>query len=72
MAADLNEMRNMFGKSLALVSPLPKGVVLKEEHLTTKKPGSGIHPDQITKIIGRTLVHDVSHERLICWEDLSG
>lgn len=71
MATDLNEMRSMFGKSLALLSPLPKGAVIRAEDLTTKKPGSGIHPEQISKIIGRTLLHDVSHERLIRWEDLS-
>lgn len=71
MAADLNDMRKMFGKSLTLTAPLTKGTVLKTEHITTKKPGSGIHPDQISKIVGRTLAHDVTHNRLIRWEDLS-
>ena len=71
MAADLNDMRKMFGKSLAFTASLARGVVLKKEHITTKKPGSGIHPDQISKIIGRTLARDVTHNRLIRWEDLS-
>ena len=71
MAADLNEMRKIFGKSLALTTTLAKGTVLKKEHITTKKPGSGIPIDQISKIIGRTLARDVAHNRLIRWEDLS-
>jgi len=71
MAADLNEMRKMFSKSLALAEPLLKGTTLKKEHLTSKKPGSGIDPNQISKLIGRSLVHDTPSDRLICWEDLS-
>lgn len=71
VADAMSTMRSLFTKSLALVCPLPKGVVLTSEMLTEKKPGTGIPLSKIGDVIGRTLAHDVPSDRLLTWEDLS-
>ena len=71
-AEALVEMRQIFSKSLAVKSDLEAGVVLSAEMLTTKKPGSGIPPDQLPKVVGRRLRGTVPHDRLLRWSDLTG
>lgn len=70
LAAELAQMRDLFGKSLAMVSPMPAGTVLTAGDLTTKKPGTGIPPNELETVIGRTLKQDVAADRLLNWEDL--
>lgn len=70
MAAHLRPIRNLFSKSLAPVRDLPAGIALTEDMLTLKKPGNGISADLLTKVLGRRLVHGVTQERLLKWEDL--
>ena len=71
MATELGPMRAMFGKSLALVSDLPAGERLGREHVTLKKPATGIPPSRLNEVIGRRLARDVSSERLLTWDDLA-
>ena len=63
-------MREMFSKSIAPTRPLSQGDVLTREMLTSKKPGGGIRPDEIEKLLGRTVRHDIPADRLLRWEDL--
>jgi N-acetylneuraminate synthase len=70
IAQDLGPLRAMFGKSLALVSDLRAGERLSSQHLTLKKPATGIPPDRMIEVLGRRLARDVSSERLLAWEDL--
>lgn len=72
IADSLKEMREMFGRSLALKIDLPSGTILKKYHLTLKKPGNGISYGYIDKVIGRKLNKSVSSNRLLRWEDLGG
>lgn len=69
-AADLSDMRGLFGRSLAPVSDLPAGTVLMRSMLTGKKPGTGIPLTQAGELVGRTLVRPVRADRLMSWEDL--
>ena len=71
MAEKLNGLREMFGKSLAPVAPLPAGSVLKPEMLTAKKPGGGIPPEAVAEIAGRRLARDVTPDRILRWSDLT-
>lgn len=69
-ARDLERMRTLFMKSLALIRDLPAGTLVSEEMLTLKKPGTGIPKSEIDRIKGRRLKRDVSSNRLITWDDL--
>jgi len=44
--------------------------VLTEEHLTLKKPGTGILYDEINQVIGRYLKVDKDESHLLTWDDL--
>lgn len=69
-SASFGEMRRMFGKSLTLAVDQPAGTILSAEMLTTKKPGSGISPNDRDSVVGRTLARPVSARRLLTWDDL--
>jgi N,N'-diacetyllegionaminate synthase len=69
-AGELGSMRATFGRSLALVAPLPSGTLLEREMLTLKKPGTGIPVDHLEKVIGKRLRREVGPEVLLRWEDL--
>lgn len=69
-AADLADMRAMFGRSLAPKHDLIAGTRVTEEMLLAKKPATGISENDIDSVVGRTLVRDVPSDRLISWADL--
>ncbi|MGH8121121.1 MAG: N-acetylneuraminate synthase family protein, partial [Gammaproteobacteria bacterium] len=70
MAGHLDNMRRIFGKSLAPSRDLQAGTVLATGMLVPKKPGGGISPDHLDDLIGRRLCRDVCHDHLLQWEDL--
>ena len=69
IAENTKDLRRLFGQSLALVKPLPKGAELTAEDLTSKKPGTGISPGLAGSLIGRTLNRDVPSDRLLQEDD---
>ncbi|MDH3739497.1 MAG: N-acetylneuraminate synthase family protein [Alphaproteobacteria bacterium] len=69
-AGELSEMRAMFGRSLAPRTDLPAGTVIGADMLTAKKPATGIPADAIETVIGKQLIHAVSADRLLTWEDI--
>lgn len=71
LSIKLEKVRTVFGKSLAPVKDLPSGTILTPQVITLKKPGTGISSQLIDKIIGRTLIKNVSMNRLFNWEDFS-
>lgn len=70
LAREMEPMRQLFNKSVALRSPQPAGTLLQEQMLTVKKPGSGIHAQSLHKCVGRRLKVAVSTDRVLNWEDL--
>ena len=70
IAETLAPMRNLFTKSVVAREALPAGTVLKEEHLTVKKPGTGIPADQLNGVIGRQLKKPVQAEELLRFDHL--
>lgn len=70
MTNDQREMRQLFGKSLALRQPLTAGTVLQEHHLTWKKPGTGLGKEEYSKLVGNRLKQNVSANRLLRLDDL--
>lgn len=72
MSQKLHKMRELFHKSVALKLSLKAGTKLSEEHLTMKKPGTGIPAQDMQKCIGKVLKRDVSDDRLLTWDDIEG
>lgn len=57
--ADMQQMKSIFEKSLAVNTGLPKGTVLQFEHLEAKKPkGHGINAANYAQVIGKTLTNN--------------
>jgi len=59
-----------FRRSVVVKHDLPKGHILREEDLTSKRPGTGIPPDQLHMLIGHALQVDKKGDTLMKWEDL--
>jgi N-acetylneuraminate synthase len=55
MAVEMAPVRALFTKSVAARVSLPAGTVLTREHLTVKKPGSGIPADRLSDVVSRKL-----------------
>lgn len=70
IAGELSQQKKLFDRSLALRQDLPAGHVLDEADLTRKKPGNGIPWSGRQEMLGRTLRHDVSSDRLLRPEDV--
>jgi N-acetylneuraminate synthase len=70
MAQSLAGMSRLFGKSVALKRAQVKGTVLTRDMLTTKKPGTGLAPEKMDSLIGRTLARDISASELLAESDL--
>jgi len=67
---DTLKVKKLFNKSIVYNKSLHKGEVLKESHLASVKPGTGITPDKIENYIGKTMAKDVSKGDLLKTEDL--
>jgi N-acetylneuraminate synthase len=66
----VTSLRGIFMKSVVVRDDLPAGTVLSEEHLTTKKPGSGIPAGELPTLVGRRLRKAVDRDTLLTPEDL--
>jgi N-acetylneuraminate synthase len=66
----VTSLRGIFMKSVVVRDDLPAGTVLREEHLTTKKPGSGIPAGELPSLVGRRLRNAVDRDTLLTPEDL--
>jgi N-acetylneuraminate synthase len=66
------EKKLKFRRSVVARTDLRKGHVLVFEDLKFKRPGTGIQPDEIKYIIGRTVNRDISFDEVLNWEDLNG
>jgi N-acetylneuraminate synthase len=66
----VTSLRGIFMKSVVARNDIPAGTVLREEHLTTKKPGSGIPAGELPSLVGRRLRRAVERDTLLSPEDL--
>lgn len=71
VAAELADMRALFGKSLVSTSDLPAGTVLRDDHLASRKPASGIPATERSGIVGRTLAVAVEAGHVLERTDLT-
>ena len=66
----MKPLRDLFTKSIVARFDLPAGTVLRKEHLTVKKPGTGIPASRLEQVIGSTLRHYVAADQLLQQSDL--
>jgi N,N'-diacetyllegionaminate synthase len=66
----VTSLRGIFMKSVVARDDLAAGSVLREEHLATKKPGSGIPAGELPTLIGRRLRRAVDRDTLLSPDDL--
>jgi sialic acid synthase SpsE len=57
-------------KSLHWRDALDAGTVVHEDHLVSLRPGTGIAPSAILRVVGRRLVRPVRSGALVCDDDL--
>jgi N-acetylneuraminate synthase len=72
IAENVAAMRQLFTKSVVARIDLAAGTVLRPEHLSFKKPGTGIPSERVESVLGRPLRRAVARDQLLTWEDLDG
>lgn len=70
IADKMSEMKEVFQKSIVAVVDIAGGSIITEDMIVFKKPGSGIPPGEVNKIIGKRLKRDIIKDTLIRREDL--
>lgn len=63
IAEELEPVRELFTKSLVFTDDLSRGTDLRKEHLTGKKPGSGVPVEELDEMVGRRLTQDVRKDQ---------
>ena len=64
------EKRKKFRRSLVARRALERGHVLSESDFDAKRPGTGVSPDQLHYIVGRTLASDLAQDQVLRWSNL--
>lgn len=70
LAQETAPLRDLFTKSVTCRVDVPSGTTLTAEHLTVKKPGTGIPAHRLADVVGRRLRRAVAADELILEEDL--
>lgn len=70
IADKMSEMKEVFQKSIVAVVDIAGGSIIAKDMIVFKKPGSGIPPGEVNKIIGKRLKRDIIKDTLIRREDL--
>lgn len=65
VAAEMAEIRTLFGKSVVSARDLPAGHELSEADLALKKPGTGMAPARLSELVGRRLKIAVPADTLL-------
>jgi N,N'-diacetyllegionaminate synthase len=71
LVSEMKPLRDLFTKSVVARHDLPAGTVLSKEHLSAKKPGTGISADRLPELVGRTLNHSVKADQILQESDLT-
>jgi N,N'-diacetyllegionaminate synthase len=69
-AAAAAPLRTLFTKSVVARVDLPAGTLLRREHLTAKKPGTGIPAARLPELVGARLERSVRADELLADADL--
>jgi len=70
IARGMQELRDIFTKSVVPARDLPAGTVLGSDELALRKPGTGIPAAEYENLIGMRLTRDVERNELISLDDI--
>lgn len=65
---EAQEMYRLARRSLIAARDIPAGTVIAREHLVVKRPGYGIAPKEIDRVVGRTARIDIEADDILTWE----
>lgn len=65
------EIRKVVRKSVVAIKNIPKGEKITLSMLALRRPGTGIEPKDISKIVGKIAKKDIVRENMILWRDLN-
>lgn len=65
------EQRKKMRRSIVAVKDLNAGTKLTADDLDVKRPGTGLPPDKISELVGKTLLRDIEGNTLITEADIS-
>jgi N,N'-diacetyllegionaminate synthase len=57
-------------KSIHIAKNIPAGHILTSEDLVMKRPGNGISPMQISRVLGKSIIRDLAADQLLSLDDL--
>jgi N,N'-diacetyllegionaminate synthase len=69
-AAEASNLRSVFSKSVVARCDLPAGTLLTSDHLTTKKPGTGLPAARLHELFGTRLSRDLKADDPVMESDL--
>ncbi len=64
------EKKKKFRRSIVAARAMERGHIISDDDLDFKRPGTGISPDMIKHLVGRTLAVDVKIDEVISWDQL--
>ncbi|MGH7356558.1 MAG: N-acetylneuraminate synthase [Candidatus Rokuibacteriota bacterium] len=64
------DTRRVARRSLVAAGPIRAGDVLTRERVAVKRPGTGISPTDLDRVVGRRVRRNVDADELLQWEDL--
>jgi N-acetylneuraminate synthase len=70
LAAEMAPLRSIFAKSVVARMDLPAGTWLREEHLTLKKPGTGMAAADLPRLLGARLRRSVRADEVLTVADV--
>jgi sialic acid synthase SpsE len=65
---EAQEMYTLARRSLIAAQDIPAGTVLTREHLVVKRPGYGIAPKDIARVVGRVARVNIEADDILTWE----
>jgi len=68
--ASEHHTRQVIRKSLVAAQDIPRGTPLTTDLITAKRPGTGILPNHLERVLGRPTIRDISADETITWEML--
>jgi N,N'-diacetyllegionaminate synthase len=65
---EAEEMYRLARRSLIAAQDIPAGTPIAREHLVVKRPGYGIAPKDIERVVGRIARVDIEADEVVTWE----
>jgi N,N'-diacetyllegionaminate synthase len=70
LTADEEEIRKAARRSIVARVRIPKGTVIREDMLDFKRPGTGLRPGDLGKVVGKKAIKGIEADELITFEKL--